>query len=1085
MKTCAQFVFTVVMGCMAASVSAAICSVDPLSGVDEPGASAYKTLTYALSQHGGDTTYNLAAGTYSADSGETFPITLSGLANVAIVGPDGQKAVFDAAGANTRVFVVESACDTIAFSNLMVTGSAVAYDTTKTGQTTGAVSLKDSTNISFFRCGIVGNTSTKVGGSNTDIYGAGLSIFTCNGVSFDQCLIKDNMMTDNGWGRIYGAGAGLYYAQNVSFVNSEFIGNGCNGSGAIAGAVLYSMAGMFNVAYVITFENCLFRNNSAASTGTEMQQGACVALQYKSGGGNPTANFIRCTFLENSGEPIHNSNSKSTATECVYVGNSMPDGGNRATTYTDCIWESFDDVYGYHPLSGDDPARTPAETWYVSPTGDDANNGHDADHPLRTLGKAFSLVKNNATVYVADGVYNVAGGETFPLKLSKVLNLKVVGGAGTPVIDAGRTDRALEIFGCHGLCITNIAVTGGQNKLGGLNYGGGIRLRACRGVFQSCAITNNLVATSWSQSDTYAGGLFVRGNSSSVTLDGCLVADNDIGSTGGRQAYGGGLATEYAGMLAISNCIIRNNGAVSANMKKGGGVFIKAPSKFDIFNTLFVGNRSTGDGAAVYSDVAGTMANCTVADNLVSVPLVGSIKLLNSICTGNAAAPAAAVALDHTMTTDPGFVGDSYLVETGSAAIDAGSVTAESLGLGEPMTIRADGIYDTDLVDLGYHRVSTGPVVAITDLYVSPTGSDANDGLDADHPLRSITKALSLVQNNTTVHLSAGAYDVEHGEVFPLTLEKPGMKLVCEDGQAFVDATGGEGSALAVQAAQNFTLRNIVFANAWHLGMNGGGLDIRNSSGCIDGCVVSNCVVSMNSPTETTSAGGGLYFLNAVVAMTNCVIVRNGTDITTSNNPRSHGGGLYVEGASSVELVRCSLVSNYLSNAGFGTWGAAAGLPLNGGNASLKLRSCLVVGNRRKDGSSVKSALSAPYGTLVVENCTIADNVADKGAISNLGEGFSNKATISVVNSILYGNGAETNGIMTVEHSLINVDPRFRKPAKGDYRLRGSSPCIDTGLNADWMKSAVDLKGDPRIRCGVVDMGCYECPAGGLILLVR
>ncbi len=47
-----------------------------------------------------------------------------------------------------------------------------------------------------------------------------------------------------------------------------------------------------------------------------------------------------------------------------------------------------------------------------------------------------------------------------------------------------------------------------------------------------------------------------------------------------------------------------------------------------------------------------------------------------------------------------------------------------------------------------------------------------------------------------------------------------------------------------------------------------------------------------------------------------------------------------------------------------------------------------------------------------------------------------------------------------------------------DYRLAPDSPCIDAGMNEDWMWRAVDFDGNPRIFFGksskTVDMGAYE-----------
>jgi hypothetical protein len=46
--------------------------------------------------------------------------------------------------------------------------------------------------------------------------------------------------------------------------------------------------------------------------------------------------------------------------------------------------------------------------------------------------------------------------------------------------------------------------------------------------------------------------------------------------------------------------------------------------------------------------------------------------------------------------------------------------------------------------------------------------------------------------------------------------------------------------------------------------------------------------------------------------------------------------------------------------------------------------------------------------------------------------------------------------------------------ATGDIRLRAASPCIDAGINADWMDAAEDIFGNPRVFNGRVDIGACE-----------
>lgn len=51
----------------------------------------------------------------------------------------------------------------------------------------------------------------------------------------------------------------------------------------------------------------------------------------------------------------------------------------------------------------------------------------------------------------------------------------------------------------------------------------------------------------------------------------------------------------------------------------------------------------------------------------------------------------------------------------------------------------------------------------------------------------------------------------------------------------------------------------------------------------------------------------------------------------------------------------------------------------------------------------------------------------------------------------------------------------FGDPGAGNYRLSAGSPCVNAGINQDWMTNAIDLGGNIRIRYGAVDMGSYEC----------
>ncbi|NLF86895.1 MAG: hypothetical protein GX571_12400, partial [Lentisphaerae bacterium] len=65
-------------------------------------------------------------------------------------------------------------------------------------------------------------------------------------------------------------------------------------------------------------------------------------------------------------------------------------------------------------------------------------------------------------------------------------------------------------------------------------------------------------------------------------------------------------------------------------------------------------------------------------------------------------------------------------------------------------------------------------------------------------------------------------------------------------------------------------------------------------------------------------------------------------------------------------------------------------------------------------------------------------------------------------------------------------DPGFKSPARGDYRLKGGSPCRDAGTPLTWTEADLDLDLLPRLYCGLPDIGCYEHQGGdGTVLILR
>ena len=93
--------------------------------------------------------------------------------------------------------------------------------------------------------------------------------------------------------------------------------------------------------------------------------------------------------------------------------------------------------------------------------------------------------------------------------------------------------------------------------------------------------------------------------------------------------------------------------------------------------------------------------------------------------------------------------------------------------------------------------------------------------------------------------------------------------------------------------------------------------------------------------------------------------------------------------------------------------------------------------------------------------------------------------TVNVLNTILWGNGVDSTGAVTLAYSCVsnstdhvdgghNVTGNPLFVAANDYRLQEGSSCINQGLNQPWMTGAVDLAGERRVMNARVDIGAYE-----------
>lgn len=295
-------------------------------------------------------------------------------------------------------------------------------------------------------------------------------------------------------------------------------------------------------------------------------------------------------------------------------------------------------------------------------------------------------------------------------------------------------------------------------------------------------------------------------------------------------------------------------------------------------------------------------------------------------------------------------------------------------------------------------------------------------------------------------------------------------------------------------------------------------------AGTLRNSVVTNALPSYRSPVLSVKGANSKVF--------DCVIdLKPGR--LAQNSPNSNADGIdffSVTIANGGLVDRCVIKNAAYENQGGQNANHKAAVHVHQGGT---LRNSLVVGNKITqkgliDGSyGTRSGAVVLWGDATVENCTIADNLIwhDAG-LTIVPDDITKSYTLYnpiARNNIAWGNIAtnrddgtsfrcdvrdisapKVDGAggyladprvsttcaleLTVENDRGNfsADPRFRRAAKGNYRLRSGSPCIEGGVELEWMTAdATDLDGTPRKQSAKPSMGCYEGIPAGLSILVK
>jgi hypothetical protein len=535
-------------------------------------------------------------------------------------------------------------------------------------------------------------------------------------------------------------------------------------------------------------------------------------------------------------------------------------------------------------------------------------------------------------------------------------------------------------------------------------WGGGLCLKNCRATVADTTVAGNFSRGHYQFTTFLGAGVYVDGGTNAFRN--CLIAGNNcrINTHNGSLAYGDGVYL-LKGVSTFANCtVIRNNG--QGIYYKGGSVTVTNSILWDNLDDL--ANFPTNSQGALTNVWTSCIED---GDN-----------------SGTNAC----------LSADPRFERGLYL-GTNSPCVDAGGTPAPDAGLAN-RTTRADGAPDAGAVDLGYHFAGGILDSPVGDLYVAPSGADANAGTNESGAFRSITKALSVAAHGSRIHVAAGLY-TNIIESFPLTIDKFGLELLGANASATVVRPPSGQRALFITGVGYVRLQGVTLTGgSVSANIPGLGLGIINSR-----LTMASCIISSNVLYNSLGAGAGIWAKDSFLTMTNSLLAGN-TINYAGYRPSlwmGYGGGLCVEGGE-LTLLDSQVMGNFTAagQAGAGSIAAGGGVALVGnyGGNRHTISNCTFTGNSIACLNNSRGAALYLAATALVANCVFATNWIvdgsklgagvfvgyDSGTAPPSGDiGVAGADRATLVNCTVAGNWPEgvrqntTNDILAIRNSIL------------------------------------------------------------------
>ena len=573
--------------------------------------------------------------------------------------------------------------------------------------------------------------------------------------------------------------------------------------------------------------------------------------------------------------------------------------------------------------------------------------------------------------------------------------------------------------------------------------GGGIYCNGSNPTFLNLSILQN--------NATNGGGIYFH--TSSPQLINCIIRDNNA------YTSGGGICDEWYSSPVLQNVIIQDNyaeGEEASATNGGGGIY--STGEMSLSDVVISGNYGLHGGGILLMEASTILSDVQITNNSASSGggmylVLTSPTLINTTITCNTANTGGGMHMNWNCT--PNFSAEnrsSIFLNNASNRSSGADIFAENIE--DPIAVVLDtftvippndyyaspiDFFEFDILNYAIDQYSVD-----ADLYISPDGSDDNDGLTAEFPLRTIHYANTVILADSLhphmIHLLTGIYSPDtNGEIFPIELRNY-ISLTGQSQESVILDADSTATVVSFIASDGSSLSGVTVTggfsefNPWDVNtdyfITGGGIYISNSNP-----VITNVTITENS----AQYGGGIFCEHN----SNPVI----SDVSVVNNSAIHsGGGIYIRHQSSPILIDTIIEGNY---AGGGGGGISITYNYNFNISNPILYNVVLANNSAGHGGGIKCYVS----DVELQNVVIVGNYTSGGGG---GMWCTTEGEQTVTNSIFWDNTPNAiDGNASVQYSdiqggwegegNIDADPLFDTEGENPYALTADSPCIDAG----------------------------------------